>query len=150
MTSRFYQLGKGKSWKIWIKKHSNNNEILFRIFIRLGNQPTNIDPNDIDIIVKYIYYCYGLDTSSGTSFEALCLSQLLNTPNICLRALVPSVPAIEQHVKRACIQDRCLWKLNWNWICLIQHLGAGSCLQHQHFLTFFYGKVVFRLMSILF
>ena len=50
----------------------------------MGDQPTNIDPNDIDIIAKYIYNCYGLDTPSGNSFEALCLHQLLNTPNICL------------------------------------------------------------------
>ena len=67
-------------------------------------QPTNIDPNDIYIIAKYIYNCYGLGTFPGTSFEALRLHQLLNTPNICLRTFAPSVPAIEQHVKRACIQ----------------------------------------------
>ena len=72
-----------------MKQHNNNksltnNDSLTRTFIHLGDQPTNIDPNDIDIIAKYIYNCYGLDTPSGNSFEALCLHQLLNTPNICL------------------------------------------------------------------
>ena len=80
-TSSFYQLGKAKFWKTWMKQHNNNNESLTRTFIHLGDQPANIDPNDIDIIAKYIYNCYGLDTSSGTSFEALRLHQLLNTPN---------------------------------------------------------------------
>ena len=111
-TSSFYQLGKAKFWKTWIKQHNNNNESLTRTFIHIGDQPTNIDPNDIDIIAKYIYNCYGLDTSSGTSFEALRLHQLLITPNICLRTLAPSVPAIEQHVRRACIQAGYLWKLS--------------------------------------
>ena len=36
---------------------------------------------------------------------------MLNTPNICLRSLAPSVAAIEKHMKRACIQAGYLWKL---------------------------------------
>ena len=107
----FHELGKAKFWKTWIKEHSNNNERLTKTFIHLVDQPTNINPNDIDI-AKYIYNCYGLDTSLGISFEALRLHQLLNTPNICLRTLAPSVPAIEQHVGRACTQARYLWKLS--------------------------------------
>ena len=75
-TSSFYQLRKVKFWKTWMKQHNNKSESLTRTFIYLGDQPTNIDPNDIDIIAKYIYNCYGLDTSSGTSFEALRLGQL--------------------------------------------------------------------------
>ena len=74
-----------------MKQHNNNNESLTRTFIHLGDQPANIDPNDIDIIAKYIYNCYGLDALSGTSFEALRLCHLLNTPNICLRTLASSV-----------------------------------------------------------
>ena len=54
-TSSFYQLGKAKFWKTWIKEHKNKNESLARTFTHLGDQPTNIDPNDIDIIAKYIY-----------------------------------------------------------------------------------------------
>ena len=49
--------------KTWMKQHNNNNGSLTRTFIHLGDQPTNIDPNDINIIAKYIYNCYGLDTS---------------------------------------------------------------------------------------
>ena len=77
-----------------MKKRNSNNESLTRIFIHLGDQPNNIHPNDIEIIVKYIYNCYGLGKSSGTSFETLRLLQLLNAPNICLRTLVSSVPVI--------------------------------------------------------
>ena len=105
-TSSFYPL-----WKTWMKQHNNNNESLTRIFIRLGDQTINIDLNDTEIIVKYIYNCYGLDTSSGTLFKTLRLLQLLNTPNIC-QTLAPSVPAIEQHVRHACIQAGYLWKLS--------------------------------------
>ena len=111
-TSSFYQLGKSKFWKTWMKHHNNNNESLTGTFIHLGDQPTNIDPNDIVIIAKYIYNCYDLDTSSGTSFEALRLHQLLNTPNICLRRLASLVPAFEQHVRRACMHAGYLWKLS--------------------------------------
>ena len=88
-------------------------ENLTRTFIHLGDQPTNIDPNDIDIIARYIYNCYGLDTSSGTSFEALRLRQLINTPKICLLTLVPSIPAIVQHERRVCIQAGYFWKLSF-------------------------------------
>ena len=83
-TSSFYQLDKAKFWETWMKQYNDNNESLIRTFIDLGDKPTNIDPNEIDIIAKYIYNCYGLDTSSVNSFEALHLCQLLNTPNICL------------------------------------------------------------------
>ena len=85
---------------------------LTRIFMYLGDQPTNIDPDDTDIIVKYIYYYYDLDTFSGTLFEALRLRQLFNTSSICLQALMLSVPAIDQHVRRACIQTGYIWKLS--------------------------------------
>ena len=50
----FYQLGKAKFWKTWMKQHNNNNESLTRTFIDLGDQQTNIGPNDIDILAKYI------------------------------------------------------------------------------------------------
>ena len=73
--------------------------------MHLGDQPTNVDLKDIDVIAKYIYNCYGLHTFSGTSCEALLLHQLFNAPNICLRTLVLSVPRIGQHVKCACIQS---------------------------------------------
>ena len=97
-----------------MKQHNNNNnnESLTRTFIHLGDQPTNIDPNDIDIRAKYIYNYHGLDTSSSTLFEALRLRQLLNSPKICLLTLAPLVPAIEQHVRHARIQVRYLWKLS--------------------------------------
>ena len=62
-TSSLYQLSKAKFWKTWMKRHNNNHESLTRIFKRLVDQPNNIDPTGIDIIVKYIYKCYGLDTS---------------------------------------------------------------------------------------
>ena len=51
-----------------MKQHNHSNDSLTRTFIHLGDQTTNIDPKDIDIIAKYIYNWYGLDTSSGTSF----------------------------------------------------------------------------------
>ena len=91
-----------------MKQHNNNNKSLTKTFIHIGYQPANV----IDIIGKYIYNCDGLDASSGSSFEALHLRQLLNTPNICLRTLVPSVPAIEQHARHTCIQATYLWKLS--------------------------------------
>ena len=51
-TSSFYQFGKAKFWKTWMKQHNNSNESLTRTFIHLGDEPTNIDLNDIDIIAN--------------------------------------------------------------------------------------------------
>ena len=76
-TSSFYQLGKAKFWKTKMKQHNHNNDSLTRTFIHLGDQQTNIDPKDIDIIAKYIYNWYRLDTTSGTSFEAFHLHQFV-------------------------------------------------------------------------
>ena len=39
-TPRFYQLGKVKFWKIWMKQHNSINGSLTRIFIRHGDQPS--------------------------------------------------------------------------------------------------------------
>ena len=36
-TSSFYQLGKAKFWKTWMKQHKNNNESLTRAFIHIGD-----------------------------------------------------------------------------------------------------------------
>ena len=107
-----------------MKQHNNNksltnNDSLTRTFIHLGDQPTNIDPNDIDIIAKYIYNCCGLDTASGTSFEALRLRQLLSTPQmswntcafsscdwtICKTGLYPSRVSLEA----VSSGTRCTW-----------------------------------------
>ena len=150
-TSSFYQLGKAKFWKTWMKQHNNNNKSLIRTFIHLGDQSNNIDPNDMDIIAKYTYNWYGLDASSGISFEALHLLQLLNTPNIWLWTLVPSIPAIEQHVRRACIQAWYLWKLSHLELDIPDPTSwAGSGLQYLHFPTSLYDKLVVRLMSVLY
>ena len=37
MTYSFYQLGKAKFWKTWMKQHNNSNESLTRTFIHLGD-----------------------------------------------------------------------------------------------------------------
>ena len=73
----FDQLGKTKFWKTKMKQHNHNNDSLTRTFIHLGDQPTNIDPKDIDIIAKYISNWYGLDTTSATSFGSLHLHQFV-------------------------------------------------------------------------
>ena len=89
-------------------QHQQYSESISRIFKRLGDKPTNIDPNVIAIIAKDIYNCSAI----GSSLIALRLRQLLNTPSKCLWTLVPSVSAIGQYVRRACIQAGYLWKLS--------------------------------------
>ena len=45
------------------------------------------------------------------TFKSRRTDQLISTPNVNLRALVPSQSGILQHIKRACIQAGYLWKL---------------------------------------
>ena len=61
-------------------QHQQYSESISRIFKRLGDKPTNIDPNVIVIIAKDIYNCSAI----GSSLIALRLRQLLNTPSKCL------------------------------------------------------------------
>ena len=90
-TFTFYQVGKAKFRKTWMKQHNSSNESLTKIFKSLGDQPTNIDSNDIGIIAKYIYNRYGQDISSGT-VKPCVYGKCTKLPTS--RAFVPYVPHV--------------------------------------------------------
>ena len=109
-TSSFYQIGKSKFRKIWMKLNKEDPSIT-RTLKKLGDEAKHIDDDDINIIGRFIYMCYGLQFSpSYDTFESLRLKQLITTPNISLRSLVPSIAGIMQHVKRSSIQTGYLWQ----------------------------------------
>ena len=79
------------------------------MFQRLSNCPTRIEENDFMILCNYVYEAYNL--TNQTPFKTRRTNNLIATPNINLRTLVPSSSGILQHIKRACIQAGFLWKL---------------------------------------
>ena len=110
-TSSFYKIGKTTFWAAWMKIHQHDHS-LTNAFIRLSNQPTDIDTDTLNIISQFIYQCYGLDAAQNFSPKTLRVKQLTNTPDLSLRNLAPSIYGILQHIKRCCIQVGYLWKLS--------------------------------------
>ena len=107
--SSFYKVGKTKFWVIWQSKIKAGDNSLTNIFRRLSNCPLDIQIDDFNALCNFVYEAYGLTKAS--SFKSRRTDQLIFTPNINLRALVPSPSGILQHIKRACIQAGYLWKL---------------------------------------
>ena len=107
--SSFYKVGKAKFWTVWCKKIEINDNILTGIFKKLSNCPSSITEEDFNALCDFVYDAYNL--SKQTPFKSRRTDQLISTPNINLRMLVPSPSGILQHAKRACIQAGYLWKL---------------------------------------
>lgn len=148
-TSSFCQLGKAKLWKTWMKQHSNKNESLTRIFTR---QLTN----NIDVIGKYIYNCYSLDTcpvSSPVSDQSPAFVLVVKyskhlslntfvfssfnwiTWNTCLNPSWISLEAVSAET-------------GYTWSNILRLESVWK--QYQPFPTCLYGKIVLRLVSILY
>ena len=77
------------------------------------------------MVSKYVYRVYGMN-KKYLSFKSQRVHQLITTPDVNLRMLVPSQSGILQHMRRACIQAGYLWKYcecelsipspkNWGW-----------------------------------
>ena len=83
---------------------------LTNIFKRLSNTPTDITLDDFNGLCQFVYEAYGL--TKQTIFKSQRTNQLVTTPNINLRILVPSPSGILQQIKRACLQAGYVWKLS--------------------------------------
>ena len=66
-------------------------------FIRLSNQPLDIDTDTLEIINYFIYQRYGLVCTQVSSDKALRVKHQTVTPDITLRDLVPSSHGILLH-----------------------------------------------------
>ena len=91
-----------------MNKHSNS---LTNVFQQLSDQPKSITPDMLDTIAKFIYHVYNPNQRQNSSFSQMRMQQLIKTPDVNMRLLVPSIVGILQHIKRSCIQAGWLWKL---------------------------------------
>ena len=96
-TSSFYKVGKGKFWNKWMEmnKHSNS---LTNVFQQLSDQPKRITPDILDTIAKFIYHVYYPNQRQKRSFSQMRMQQLIKTPDVNMRLLVPSIAGILQHI----------------------------------------------------
>ena len=108
--SSFYRIGKAKFWDVWQSKVKAGSKDLTNIFKRLSNTPTDITLDDFNGLCQFVYEAYGL--TKQTIFKSQRTNQLVTTPNINLRILVPSPSGILQQIKRACLQAGYVWKLS--------------------------------------
>ena len=69
---------------------------LTNAFIRLSNQPSDVDMGTLEIITHYIYQCYGLVCIQSSSDKSLRVEHLTVTPDLTLRDLEPSTHGIFQ------------------------------------------------------
>ena len=126
-TSSFYKVGKARFWAIWSAKVKAGDFTLSRIFEALSDRPEMVDENAFDTLCDFVYAAYNLTREA--SFKSRRRKQLISTPNLNLRALVPSPSGVLQHIKRSAIQAGYLWKMceletsipdpvEWGWKCL--------------------------------
>ena len=71
---------------------------LTELYKRLSNKPKDIEPEEIDLVSKYVYRVYGMNKKS-LSFKSQRVHQLITTPDVNLRMLVPSQSGILQHMR---------------------------------------------------
>ncbi len=105
IVSSFFGKGKCKMFDVWL--HSVYKDDITEIFIKLGNSPIGVTPDQMDILEKYILELYG---SRDTSLAAARLDKFNKSKDNDLRSLPPSKNALHQHVLRACYQAGYLWR----------------------------------------
>ena len=97
----------------------------------------NIEVNEFDTSCEFVYEAYGL-TKQGP-YKTRQTDNLISTPTVNLKMLVPSPSGILQHMKQACIQAGYFWRLSeietkipdpiaWGW----KPLPDGSFVPHWY------------------
>ena len=95
----------------WMTHTAKTRHSQVDIFKSLSNQPRVIDEVTFNRLCSFVYSVYGLKQSTVSPFKSQRTDQLIQTPDVNLRSLVPSPSGILQQIKRACIQAGYLWKL---------------------------------------
>ena len=90
--SSFYKVGKAKFWAVWLAKLKFGDTTLSNIFKKFSNCPMNIEVNEFDMLCNFVYEAYGL--TKQASIKTRRTDNLISTPNVNLRMLVPSPSGI--------------------------------------------------------
>ena len=95
---KFYKVGKAKFWAVWLVKVKAGGTTLSNIFKKFSNCPINIEVNEFDTLISFIYEAY--DLTKQAPFKTRRTDHLM--PSVNLRMLVPSPSGIlkNEHVSR--------------------------------------------------
>lgn len=121
--SSFYLKGKCKAWDVCSK--SQEKDSLTNIFGVLGNKPSDITSEQLDVLERYVLDIYSMKKCE-TLGQARKEKFQMSSDND-LRKLPPGRDALMQHTKRACYQAGYIWRESfedfpmpnpelWGWI----------------------------------
>ena len=102
--SSFHGKGKCKAYDVWLK--SSQKDDLTEVFIQLGETPSEVTPNMMNVLESYVLDLYG---PKHTTLGAARLDKFNKSTANDLRSLPPSKEALCQHVLRASYQAGYLW-----------------------------------------
>ena len=110
IVSSFYGKGKCKAWDTWMK--STNKMVYTTTFTKLGDEPSAITEDDIDVLEMFVIELYSPAQQKvfHKSLTIMRLDSFKSSADDDLRKLPPSRSALREHSKRASYQSGFLWK----------------------------------------
>lgn len=99
--SAFHGIGKRTAWAVWCSMPQ-----LKPIFARLSHAPSQVSPDDLEQIERYVVLLYQRTSALCHVNEA---RKQLFTQNRKMENIPPTLHALEQHVKRAVYQAGHIW-----------------------------------------
>lgn len=102
--SSFYGKNKCKAYDVWIKSEQKDD---LTVFIQLGEKPTNVTSDQIDMLESFVLQLYG---STYDKLGATRLDKFNKSTDNDFHSLPPSKEALRQHIYRASYQAGYLWR----------------------------------------
>ena len=100
-SSAFHGIGKKTAWSVWCSMPH-----LATVFSRLDHAPSQVSPDDLKEIERYVVLLY--QRTSALSHVNEAMKQLF-AQNRKMENIPPTLHALEQHVKRAVYQAGHIW-----------------------------------------
>ena len=92
-----------------LSKQPNRKELL-EVFEKLGCEPEEVTAEQIKVLERFVLRVYYPNKPEIDSLGAARADQFHRQAVSNLRKLPPSLPALRQHIKRACFQGGWLWR----------------------------------------
>ena len=96
----FYSKGKCKVYDVWAK--SERKDDFTDVFVELGEKPTNVTSDHIDLHKRFFLQLYGSRHDTLSNFKKSTYNDL--------HLLPPSKDTLRQHIYRASYQAGYLWR----------------------------------------
>ena len=104
--SSFFSKGKCRPWDAW--HQSEQKDVLSNLFSELGNKPSRISLDQINMLEKFVLEIYAVRKVDSLT-QARLDKFMMSTDND-LQKLLPSREALIHHTKLACCQAGYLWR----------------------------------------